>query len=193
MFYTIYRTTNLITGQYYIGKHQTENPNDGYLGSGKWILAAIKKYGRRSFQKQVLFVFDTELQMNLKEKELITQEVVDDTTSYNLGVGGEGGPHFKGKKHSDETRAKISAIKQRQKRVYRRTAEDTAKMRAARIANSGEWAGAETRRKLSNLVWMYDLTAMKNKRVPGEQVDLFTRNGYIKGKIQNSRGQALVG
>ncbi len=31
MFFIIYKTTNMITNEYYIGKHYTENLNDGYL------------------------------------------------------------------------------------------------------------------------------------------------------------------
>lgn len=108
MFYTIYRTTNTITGKYYIGKHQTEKANDDYLGSGSALKAAIKKYGKASFIKEVLFVFDNELDMNLKEKELITEELVSDKNSYNKGVGGEGGPHFRGKKHTVESRKKFA-------------------------------------------------------------------------------------
>jgi hypothetical protein len=31
----VYKTTH-INGKYYIGRHSTENENDGYVGSGKW-------------------------------------------------------------------------------------------------------------------------------------------------------------
>ena len=102
MYFTIYQITNKINGKIYIGKHQTKNPNDAYYGSGKAITASIKKYGKENFKKEILFVFETETEMNQKEKELITEEFVLRDDTYNLGVGGEGGPHFKGKKHDPE-------------------------------------------------------------------------------------------
>lgn len=103
MRYTIYQTTNKINGKIYIGKHQTENLNDSYLGSGIALRNAIKKYGVEHFEKIILFNFDTEQEMNDKERELITEEFVKRKDTYNKGVGGEGGPHFKGKKHSVES------------------------------------------------------------------------------------------
>lgn len=87
MFYTVYKITNNITGKYYIGKHQTRNLDDGYMGSGKLIKRAIKKYGEENFTKECLFVFTTEQEMNDKEKELV---IVSEET-YNLCEGGQGG------------------------------------------------------------------------------------------------------
>lgn len=102
-YYTIYKVTNKLNGKFYIGKHQTKKLNDHYYGSGKKLLAAIKKYGKENFSKEILFVFETEQEMNDKEKELITEEFVRRPDTYNVGVGGEGGPHFKGRKHTEET------------------------------------------------------------------------------------------
>ena len=45
MFYLIYKTTNLINGKIYIGSHRTTDINDSYMGSGKYLLYALKKYG----------------------------------------------------------------------------------------------------------------------------------------------------
>ena len=109
MFYTIYKITNTVNGKYYIGKHQTTNLNDEYMGSGKRIKLAIDKYGIENFSKEILSIFDNEEDMNNAEREL----VVLSEMSYNLCEGGKGGfsyinnsgiPKFKGKKHTEESK-----------------------------------------------------------------------------------------
>lgn len=87
MHYTIYKITNTVNGKTYIGKHQTKDLDDGYMGSGKLLKAAIKKYGIESFTKEILHDFDNEADMNAKEAELVV--VSEDT--YNLCPGGHGG------------------------------------------------------------------------------------------------------
>ena len=87
MYFTIYKTTNNVNGKYYIGKHQTIDPYDDYLGSGTALADAVKKYGKENFTKEILHVLDNEEEMNLKEKEVV--EIND--MSYNLCEGGKGG------------------------------------------------------------------------------------------------------
>lgn len=91
MFYTVYKITNKIDGKIYIGKHQTKDLNDGYMGSGKHLKRAIEKYGIENFEKEILFAFDNEADMNSKEAELVTEEFVKKDTNYNLCPGGNGG------------------------------------------------------------------------------------------------------
>lgn len=88
MHYTVYKTTNIINGKFYIGKHKTSDPYDDYLGSGKLLNKAIKKYGRENFVKEVLCDYDNEAMMNLAEKILV---VIDPEVSYNICKGGHGG------------------------------------------------------------------------------------------------------
>ena len=142
MLYTIYKVTNKINGKIYIGKHQTENPNDGYFGSGKFIKSAIRKYGKENFIKEVLFIFETELEMNEKEKELITEEFVSRKDTYNAGVGGEGGPHFKGKTHSTDSIEKMT--KNRKDFTYSEEAR-----RKISESNKRRVLSEKTRQKLS--------------------------------------------
>lgn len=66
-YFTIYKTTNLCNGKYYIGQHRTNNVNDDYLGSGIILKDAIKKYGKNNFKKEILFIFDNEYDMNKKK------------------------------------------------------------------------------------------------------------------------------
>jgi hypothetical protein len=91
MIYTIYQITNKINRKIYIGKHQTKDLNDGYMGSGKHLRRAIEKYGIENFEKEILFQFDNENEMNEKEAELVTEEFCLREYTYNLCPGGKGG------------------------------------------------------------------------------------------------------
>ena len=113
MIYYIYKITNLCNGKIYIGIHKTKFLDDGYMGSGKLLKAAIKKYGRENFKKEILESFDNEESMILKEQELVTTEFVLNENNYNIMPGGRFGSlernnlSFKNKKHSLETIEKI--------------------------------------------------------------------------------------
>ena len=61
------------------------------MGSGKFITRSIKKHGLENFEKEILFIFETEAEMNAKEAELVTEEFVKEDSNYNLCPGGHGG------------------------------------------------------------------------------------------------------
>ncbi len=90
MYYTVYKTTNLINNKIYIGLHETENLNDGYLGSGILLKKAIKKYGYKNFNKEILFIFNNKQDMIKKEKELVNKAFVNRKDTYNMSKGGFG-------------------------------------------------------------------------------------------------------
>ena len=89
--YTVYKTTNLVNGKFYIGVHKTNNPHDDYLGSGKLLKRAIEKYGVENFKKEIVALAEDADTAFLKEAELVTREMVDSDLCYNLKLGGEGG------------------------------------------------------------------------------------------------------
>ncbi len=86
--YLVYKITNRFDSKIYIGVHSTLNKNDRYMGSGTEIIEALKKYGRKSFIKEILFECDTHEEMLAKEKELVTKEFCMREDTYNRIEGG---------------------------------------------------------------------------------------------------------
>ena len=90
--YIVFITTNMVNNKEYTGAHSTTDlENDTYLGSGKLLKLAVKKYGKDKFIREILYEYDNAEQAYAKEKELVTKEYVDRQDTYNLKVGGEGG------------------------------------------------------------------------------------------------------
>jgi group I intron endonuclease len=100
----VYRTTNKLNGKFYVGIHSTFDYDDGYLGSGKAILASIKKYGKDQFYRKILFAFDSREDAFKKEAEIVNEAFVKNSNTYNLMPGGYG----VGRKHTAETKVKLS-------------------------------------------------------------------------------------
>lgn len=118
--YLVYQTTNLLNGKIYIGQHQTDNLNDGYIGSGVELNLDIEKFGKDNFKREILFDFDSFEEMDNKERELVNEDFVARPDTYNLCVGGRdirGNITFLGKHHTEETRRKISEAKSKNPQV----------------------------------------------------------------------------
>lgn len=78
MFIT-YKITCSITGQYYIGSHKTDDINDGYMGSGRFIKKSIKQYGIENHTKEILGIFDTRQESLDLEHNLVKEHREKDT------------------------------------------------------------------------------------------------------------------
>ena len=113
-----YQTKNLINGKTYVGVHSTDDLADGYIGSGKVLKQAIKKYGKSNFVCTPLSFFDTRKEAYEEEKYIVDKNWVNESSNYNQCVGGEGGVkyiapsgpdhHMYGKSLSADTIKKIS-------------------------------------------------------------------------------------
>ena len=118
--YTVYYILNLINGCYYIGVHK-ETPGEDlyyYMGRGKRIKAAIKKYGKENFYKEIIARFKTAEEAFAFESFLIDQH---DEYTYNLSAGGDCGPIMIGKDNpmkDPKIAAKNAALRRGQKRPH---------------------------------------------------------------------------
>jgi len=106
----IYKTTNLVNGKIYVGQSKYNNPR--YYGSGKRLALAIDKYGIENFKREIIEECNTQDELNEREKYWIKElNCRDRSIGYNItagGDGGPGGPNFKGRKHTAETKKKMS-------------------------------------------------------------------------------------
>ena len=82
----VYETTNNINGKRYVGL-STKSTTDGYLGSGTLIKAAIEKYGRENFSREILCFCRTREMLGKREIEFIRRRKPE----YNIAGGGMGG------------------------------------------------------------------------------------------------------
>ena len=88
----IYITTNMINGMRYLGQKSFDDNNKWkkYLGSGKVLKNAIKKYGKQNFHRNIVCFCYSPEELNETEYALsIFLNVVEDDGWYNLCYGGE--------------------------------------------------------------------------------------------------------
>jgi group I intron endonuclease len=153
----VYLTTNLITGKQYIGDHSSDTLNDEYLGSGSYIISAIKKYGKENFKKEILEHF------NNKQSAFNAQESYIKKFNTHVSQGGynisEKGGHQVNNSMSQETKNKIRKIRKGKKlnlspeQILRRSVVQTGKYHSQetkekiRIANIGKKMSDESKEK----------------------------------------------
>ena len=108
----IYQTTNLINGKKYIGRDAWNRPN--YLGGGRALKNAIKKYGKENFKKEILEYCNSKEELLDREAYWLKfYNVVEDPNFYNMTLSSKGWekgmsrPELIGRKHSEETRLKL--------------------------------------------------------------------------------------
>jgi hypothetical protein len=204
MYYTIYQVTNKVNQKIYIGKHITKNIDDGYMGSGKLLRAAISKYGIENFEKQILYAFETEQEMNLKERELVTEEFCLRKDTYNLCVGGHGGFSYINRnklnnenKNKNEISIKISKklrgrknkkaserLKQRHKDGLVKYDTFTGKTHLEETKKKISFAkkGVDVKEKNSQYGTMWITNGLENKKI--KKIDIIPE-GWYTGRILN--------
>jgi hypothetical protein len=99
--YIIYKTTNKINEKKYIGLHGGDNPE--YLGSGKLITSAIKKYGKENFVRTVIAALPENISHeeaeNIEAFYIANADAVKRKDYYNLCGSGRAGRSDRAKEY----------------------------------------------------------------------------------------------
>lgn len=117
----IYMHTNKLNGKKYIGQttktlnaRLKEHLKEMIKGSNLPFHRALKKYGIENFVSEIIDTANNQKELNEKEIKWIAHFNTYKGKGYNCTIGGEGYKafgeknHFYGKKHTEETKEKIS-------------------------------------------------------------------------------------
>lgn len=92
MYGYIYKITNLINGKIYVGKRVKPQFDKYYWGSGLIIKAAIKKYGKENFKRELIQECFNDEELNICERFWIKSlQANNPDIGYNITDGGTGG------------------------------------------------------------------------------------------------------
>lgn len=206
MYYIVYKITNVVNSKYYIGAHQTNDLNDGYMGSGLLLKKAICKYGIDNFKKEVLHVFDNKEDMYATERSIVNESQVKDLMCYNLKIGGEGGwscIDFSARNKriskirdysSSEYSEKLSHSMKNAMKIRIESGEKP--FSNSRGFSSGSNHSEATKKKISEAnkgktsstkgrLWVHNLTLKKAKMIFPADLSQHLDDGWIKGNKRN--------
>lgn len=134
--YVVYKTVNKQNGKFYIGQHKINGRN--YLGSGKILKDAISKYGRESFNREILEHCNTKDEVNQREVYWIDKL----KPYYNISNGGTGGDLFTENPNKEQIRKNYSMAK----KGVKKSEEHKQKIREALKKYWKENKGKDTRK-----------------------------------------------
>jgi hypothetical protein len=90
-YHYIYKITRIDgSGKYYFGMHSTDDLDDGYFGSGTRLWKSIRKHGKDKHSKEILEFLPSRDALKAREKELVTEQMLDDELCMNIVPGGHG-------------------------------------------------------------------------------------------------------
>lgn len=164
MNYYIYLIVNKVNFKTYVGQRKSNKKwnEDPYMGSGKLIKLAQKKYGMENFEKFLIQYCSTKEETDAAEKFWIAEYRSRGKAQYNIADGGQGGcgkrseetkrkisEAHKGKKMSEEHRRKLSEVRKGKptgsKGKHWKLSEET--KRKISEANKGKKRSEEWKRK----------------------------------------------
>jgi hypothetical protein len=206
-FHFIYKTTNLLSGKYYIGMHSTDNLEDGYLGSGKRLRRSINKYGADNHKREILEFVDSRNELKEREREIINLNEIAKEDCMNLKVGGEGGfidenhakkwhegqsKWLKEQWNNDNYRKKISLLSSERMKQHHKdgkikydtfTGKEHSEETKNKMSESSKGMGIGKSNSQFGTCWITKNDV--NKKIKKEELEVFVNLGWIKGRKMN--------
>jgi hypothetical protein len=202
-YYVIYKITNLQTGRSYIGMHRTDNLNDGYMGSSKLLKQSIKKRGIENFKKEIIFECSNEIELSLKEAELVNDAFIKRKDTYNIGLGGTGG--LKSDEHqlkrSHAGRKALSELLKNEEYYKNYCDKVSAGIKKYLETHCNGFEGKKhsekTKEKMKNVhigkctgsnngnyntCWIYNTDLKESKQIKNNELNSYLETGWLKGR-----------
>jgi hypothetical protein len=189
--------------------HSTDNLNDGYFGSGKRLWFSLKYHGKENHTKEILEFLPTREALKVREKEIVTKELIGENLCMNLKEGGDGG--FMNEEHMLKcSKAGNLAFKEKLKfdEEFRRNwSEKYSKLMKKTKAEykaigkyigcdwNGKHHSVETKKLMSRVKKGTGIGKQKsqygtcwvtkngtNKKIKKEDLEIFLIEGWVKGR-----------
>jgi hypothetical protein len=211
MFHYVYQIENLINGKIYVGKHSTEDLDDGYMGSGKLLTHSIAKHGIENFRKYTIKMCESSEEAFELEKQLVTEEFIANENTYNIALGGCGSWHNANEHWVNNPELKkqegvrlctqIWSDQNFRLRHARRASEVCKKRLASGDFKQCDWTGRrhneDTKRKIGiansryqsgsgnsqfGTIWVFCPKTKVSQKIKKEELDSFISEGWIRGR-----------
>jgi len=211
-YHFIYKTTNLLSGKYYIGMHSTDNLNDGYMGSGKRLRYSINKYGKQNHKVEILEFFDSRDELKKREREIVNLNEIAKEECMNLVVGGEGGGMYntieKMKEVSKKGNEKLKYLRQNNEEWSKKDSEVRSQRRKMEFETGVrdknkfkfDWTGIKRSEETKQKIGKANSEKQKgelnsqfgtcritkegvNKKIKKNDIEIFMKKGWNKGAV----------
>lgn len=206
-YHYLYKTTNVITKEFYIGVHSTYDMPNNYLGSGTKLWRRIKKYGRKNFVKEILYFFKNAKEKFKKEREIVNEKMLQDSLCMNVRRGGIGG--FYSEKHKKKwilngqiasaKKCKNTVVVKIENKFVRINKEDYQKGKFDTIWTNRKH-NEKTKKKIGKAnskyqsgknnsqfgtCWIYNIELKENKKIDKNEIDKWLNENWKKGRKMN--------
>lgn len=207
-YHYIYKTTNTITNQFYIGLHSTNNIKDGYFGSGNRIRSSLRHYGKKNHKFEILEFVENRNLLMIKEGEIVNSELLKDPLCLNIMKGGYGFKDFDHMKKvskagnealkeklKDPEYKKQFAVKSKSAETWKRLHREgyftydtfSGKSHSAEAKNAIGKANSEHQKGQKNSqfgkIWIRNLETSETLRITSQKLEDYVALGWERGRL----------